>query len=281
MASTDRVYLLADMHLKPLDAPNDRARDMAVEDNLRLARFLEYIDGKATALVLVGDAFNFWFERRGKVVGDYSAALALFKAAADAGLDIHHVSGNRDFVVGEGLGFDPTTRYPGFLRLKRGFTVSRLADFGIEPHGPRYRFHQGGKTVTCVHGDALCTRDRLFMMMRWCLQGPLGRWIMRWGPWTLCESLFGHQQGRTGIRNGGRRPADLLEDAAVWREMAMGADVLVCGHIHSHHEREMQVAGRTCKLVVLPAWLDGGYGVMENGEIRVEQFDDGTPFPDE
>ncbi len=27
---------------------------------------------------------------------------------------------------GEGLGVDPTTRYPGFLRLKSGFTVSCL-----------------------------------------------------------------------------------------------------------------------------------------------------------
>lgn len=279
MASAERIYLLADMHLKPLDAPNPHARDLAVKDNWRLARFLEHIEGDAAGLMLLGDTFNFWFERRSKVVGDYYAALSLFKAAADAGLPIHHVSGNRDFAVGEGLGFDPTTRYPGFLRLKRGFTVSRLADFGIEPHGPRFRFHQSGKTVTCVHGDALCCKDRLFMLLRWALMGPLGRTVMRWAPWSACDYVFSRQQGRTGVRsihkrNSGKLPADLLDDTAVWREMAMGADVLVCGHIHAPHERMMEVAGRQCRLVVLPAWLDsGGYGVMENGEVRVEYFE--------
>lgn len=271
---SDRIYLLADMHVKPLDAPNPAARAMAVQDNERLARFLAHIDGKASGLVLVGDTFNFWFERRSHVVGDYYTTLALFKAAADSGLDIHHVSGNRDFAVGEGLGFDPTTRYPGFLRYKSGFTVSRLADFGIEPHGPRYRFHQAGKTVTCVHGDALCTRDRMFMLLRWTLQGPLGRTVMRLAPWSMLDSVFSKQQGRVGIRNGGKRPVDLLDETAIWREMAMGADILVCGHIHSHFEKDMEVAGRTCHLAVLPAWLDGGYGVVEDGQLRVEWFDD-------
>lgn len=270
MPSPDRIYVLADMHLKPLDAPNPLAREMAVRDNERLARFLGDIEGKGSMLVLLGDTFNFWIERRSQVVGDYFTSLSLFKAAADAGLDIHHISGNRDFVVGEGLGFDPLTRYPGFLRLRRGFTVSRLADFGIEPHGPRFRFHQGGKTVSCVHGDALCTRDRLFMLLRWTLQGPLGRTFMRWAPWSVLESIFSKQQGRVGVRNGGKRPVELLDEAAIWREMAMGADLLLCGHVHSHHERDVEVAGRTCHLGVLPAWLDGGYGIVENGQLRVE-----------
>lgn len=270
----ERVYLLADMHLKPLDAPRARARELAVRDNERLAEFLAHIEGKASALVLLGDAFNFWLERKSRVVGDYSAALALFKAAADNGLAIHHVSGNRDFIVGEGLGFDPLTRYPGFIKYGGGFTVSRLVDYGIEVHGPRYRFHQGGKTIACLHGDALCTGDLLFMLLRWSLQGPIGRNVIRFSPWAALEWVFGRQQARTKVRGGGKRPAEMLNKNAVWREMAMGADLLLCGHIHQHHEREMTVAERECRLVVLPAWLDGGYGVLENGEVRIGSFPD-------
>ncbi|MDR1520391.1 MAG: hypothetical protein LBU23_09665, partial [Planctomycetota bacterium] len=133
MPPGERVYLLADMHLKPLDAPGAAARKLAAEENGRLAAFLSAIDGRARQLILLGDAFNFWFERYSRVAGDYSIALKLFQAAADRGLEIHHVSGNRDYAVGEGLGFDPLTRYPGFLRLGKGFTVSRLTDYGIEP----------------------------------------------------------------------------------------------------------------------------------------------------
>lgn len=273
MPSADRIYLLADMHLKPLDAPNRRARELAVAENERLARFLSEIDGKASTLVLLGDTFNFWFERRSHVVGDYYTALSLFKLAADSGLDIHHISGNRDYAVGEGLGFDPATRYPGFLRFRRGFTVSRLADFGIEPHGHRYRFHHAGRTVSCIHGDALCTGDRFFMALRWLLMGPVGRLVMRRAPWFMLEYFVSRQQGRTGIRGSAKQPEKMFSEAAVRKEFAMGADTVVCGHIHTHYEQSVEFAGRTGRLVALPAWLDGGYGVMENGVLRVETFE--------
>ncbi len=272
----DRVYLLADMHMKPDGAPGSRLRALAARDADRLAAFLAHIEGNASALVLVGDAFNFWFERKSRVVGDYSAALALFKAAADNGLAIHHVSGNRDFVVGEGLGFDPLTRYPGFIKYRGGFTVSRLVDFGIEVHGPRHRFHQGGKTVACVHGDAFCTGDVPFMLLRWMLRGLPGRMFFKYAPWFLLERVISGQQARTTVRGGGRS-GEILNAEAVKRELATGADILVCGHIHNSHEQRFTVAGRECTLVALPAWLDGGYGVLENGELRVERF----AFPEE
>ena len=272
MGSGERIYLLADMHLKPLDARGAGARAMAVADNERLARFLSEIEGKAKALILLGDTFNFWFERRSKMVGDYLATLNLFKLAADKGLEIHHISGNRDYAVGEGLGFDPNTRYPGFLRLRRGFTVSRLADFGIEPHGPRYRFHQAGKTIVCVHGDSLCTGDPLFMALRWLLQGPFGRTFMRRAPWSVIDFLISWQQGRTKVRGCSKRAGEMLAEKAVRREMAKGSDMVLCGHIHAYHERDVDSVGRRGRLVAVPAWLDGWYGILENGEVRVEQF---------
>ncbi len=274
MPSPDRIFILADMHLKPLDAPNRRAREEAVRENERLARFLSSIENETKSLILLGDAFNFWFERRSHVVGDYSAALSLFKLAAENGMEIHHVSGNRDFVIGEGLGFDPVTRYPGFLKLKRGFTVSRLTDFGIEPHGHRYRFHQGGKTVACVHGDALCLGDRAFMMLRSLLQGRLGVAFWRWAPWWLIESIVSHQQGRMGARKGSGRTGDMFDESAVRKELAMGADLLICGHIHSHYEREVDAVGRRGRLVSLPPWLDGYYGILENGEVKAVKFEE-------
>lgn len=272
MRQTERIYFLADMHLKPLDAPNRTAREMAVRDNERLAEFLLFLEGRASSLILVGDTFNFWFERRGRVVGDYFTALSLFKAAADKGLSIHHLSGNRDFAVGEGLGLDPKTRYPGFFRFSDGFTVSRMCDFGIEPHGLRYRFHHSGKTVGCLHGDTLCAGDYAYRVLRWLLQGPVGRSVMRYSPWLAADVVFSRQQGRVGVRGPERRPEPLFDERAVWREMAMGADLLLCGHVHERYERDIVVDGRRCHLAALPAWLDGGYGYLENGELHIEKF---------
>lgn len=274
MPAQERIYFLADMHIKPLDAPNPTAREMAVRDNERLARFLAAIDGRASSLVLLGDTFNFWFERRGRVVGDYYTTLSLFKAAADRGIDIHHISGNRDFVIGEGLTLDPTMRYPGFLRLKKGFTVSRLCDFGIEPHGPRYRFHHAGKTVGCIHGDGLCAGDKGYMFLRWLLYSWFGKWSLRMAPWFLADAVFSRQQGRTGARRKRLRPDKPFDERAVWKEMAMGVDLLLCGHFHAHHECDVEVAGRMCHLTALPAWLDGGYGYLEDGVMHIETFEE-------
>lgn len=268
----DRALILADMHLAPLDSSRPEAVRQAAADNERLARFLDEEAGRASTLVLLGDAFNFWFERRSHVVGDYYAALSLFKEASDRGLSIHHVSGNRDYAVGEGLGIDPTVRFPGFLRLKRGFTVSRLVDFGIEPHGHRFRMHQCGKTVSFIHGDSLCAKQRLFMFLRWCLLGPLGRTAMRWLPWALWKTVIPPIQAKTRRKRRKPDPLEVIDESALEREVAMGADLVACGHLHVFHERRVEAAGRHGDLVALPAWLDGYYGILENGALSIAEF---------
>lgn len=269
----DRILLLADMHLKPLDARTPEAARLAVADNERLARFLDEMGDGASMLVLLGDAFEFWLERRGKVVGDYLAALSLFKLASERGLQIHHVSGNRDFVVGEGLGLDPTTRFPGFLRLKRGFTVSRLCDFGIEPHGPRFRTHQAGRTIAFLHGDAMCGKERKFMLLRGLLQGRLGRMFWRRAPWSFLQAVASRIQGRPRRRRKPVNPGASLSQEAVKREVAMGGDLVLCGHFHAPYSQDVEVAGRHGRLEALPAWMDGWYGVIENGEYYVDRFE--------
>lgn len=267
-----RVLILADMHLRPLDSPNPAAAARAVADNERLGRFLAEAAEGASTLILLGDTFNFWFERRSRVVGDFYAALNLFKLASEKGLFIHHVCGNRDYAVGEGLGLDPTTRFPGFLGLKKGFTVSRLADFGIEPHGQRFRLHQAGKTVTFVHGDALCGQQRGFMFLRWILQGPIGKTGMRWLPWSFLETASVQLQGKMKKRRRRVDPDAVFSEQTIKREIAMGGDLLVCGHIHDYYEREVEVAGRRGRMYAVPAWMDGYYGILEDGQLRVEQF---------
>ncbi|MDR0362739.1 MAG: metallophosphoesterase [Planctomycetota bacterium] len=270
------ALLIADMHLRPLDVKNARIRERAIRDNERLAAFLASMEGRAQTIVLLGDTFHFWFERRSLVVGDYYTALSLFKAASERGMDIHHVRGNRDFAVGEGLGLDPGSRFPGFFRFRSGFTVSRLVDFGIEPHGPRYRLHTDGKSITCIHGDSFCTDQKVFKALRWLLTGPIGRTAMKYMPWSLATFLASSAQNaepRSGHHND---PGSLLADAPIKREIAMGADLILCGHIHAAHERSLEAAGRHGRLIAIPTWQDGYYGLLANGEVEIHRFDHPT-----
>lgn len=256
MPQGDKIYFLADMHLKPLDALTEPARAAAVADNQRLARFLETVDGRARAIVLLGDTFNFWFERGGVVTGDYTVALSLFKAAADNGIEIHHVSGNRDFII---PGFFPTSK-----------SASRLTDYGIQTHGPRWMLHHQGKTILCIHGDALCLADKPFMLLRGLLQGPVGRAFWRWAPRTLIDAIVERQQARMPLLRSTPRTGDLFDHESVCREVVHGADRIVCGHIHRQYERRIDLPGGFMgRLVSLPPWLDGWYGYLEGGDIHI------------
>ncbi|MDR1535620.1 MAG: hypothetical protein LBU64_11105 [Planctomycetota bacterium] len=272
MLGEERVYLLADMHLRPLDAPTAAARRRAADDNRRLAAFLSEIDGRPGQLVLLGDTFNFWFERRGRIAGDYFSSLRLFKAAADRGLAIHHVSGNRDYATGGGLGAGSAERHSGFLRLGSGVTLSRLIDFGVEPHGKSFHLRRAGKLVTFMHGDSLCSRDFRFMLLRRLLQGAPGRLAMRWSPWFLIKPAVSLIQAGGNLRIASRRPESLLDPAELSREIARGTDLLICGHVHARLGLDVESSGRRGRLEMLPAWRDGWYGVLEEGKLRVERF---------
>ena len=50
------VYFLSDAHLGCRSIPHDRTRER------RLVRFLDGIKDKASAVYLLGDVFDFWYE---------------------------------------------------------------------------------------------------------------------------------------------------------------------------------------------------------------------------
>ena len=51
-----------------------------------------------------------------------------------------------------------------------------------------------GKRVACAHGDAWCTRDRGYRLLRGLTRGPLGRLCMAAGPFFLAELIVGRFQ---------------------------------------------------------------------------------------
>ena len=83
-----RTVFVADMHLRPGHRPGQSAA---------LWRFVSQVRALgAQRLIFLGDTFNFWFERGGRVVGDYDAVLTAFATLAADGVTMDLVSGNRD-----------------------------------------------------------------------------------------------------------------------------------------------------------------------------------------
>ncbi len=273
--SGERIVFLADAHLQPGEQP---------EQNHMLERFLREACAQADKLVLLGDLFHCWFERGGRVVGDFSGLLEHFGNAAGRGLAIHYVTGNRDFAVGAGSsehdsGWTVNPRFAGFYSIVGNSARSVLTGYGIEPHGIYYRLRAQGMNLACVHGDVYCAGEHVYLFMRWLTQGPLGRVCMSLGPFWLARLIVGWFQNRPVSR---RRHYPARGHGIAWSrvcaELGAGADLVVCGHLHHAGMRPLVNGRRKGKLVLVGAWCAGyEYAVLEAGEMRLLTFARGLP----
>src|SRR5258705_2235728 len=81
------VFFISDAHLGA--APPARE----TERTARLHDFLNSLHGRAEALFIVGDLFDFWFEYREAIPRRYFETLAQLRRLRDAGVEITYLNG--------------------------------------------------------------------------------------------------------------------------------------------------------------------------------------------
>ena len=91
------VYFLSDAHLGCRSIPHDRTRER------RLVHFLDGIKDKASAVYLLGDIFDFWYEYKTVVPRGYTRFLGKLSELADRGVEVHFFTGNHDIWCGDYL----------------------------------------------------------------------------------------------------------------------------------------------------------------------------------
>ena len=91
------VYFLSDAHLGCRSIPHDRTRER------RLVHFLDGIKDKASAVYLLGDIFDFWYEYKTVVPRGYTRFLGKLSELADRGVEVHFFTGNHDIWCGDHL----------------------------------------------------------------------------------------------------------------------------------------------------------------------------------
>lgn len=274
------------MHLKPGRQP---------KQNALLRKFLQGLcagPARADRLVMLGDIFNGWFERDGRVVGDFVDILAIFRETVECGLSIFHICGNRDFAVARGLPL-PTPaidygraggwRYEGFLRGWRDLSnfdgkgaqssrggVSVLAQAGIHLCGMELRLQQDGEWIRCLHGDQLCYADWSHQMLRWWLMSLATRLNFAAAPFAVLNLVIGSVQGRDVFPHVFIPSARNVADEALGPLVDAGDDAIFCGHFHYFLEREIRGQSRTGRLVIFKCWSNSGeYGILEDRRLRI------------
>lgn len=146
---TKAVYLLSDLHLGAPDPRRSFVREKQV------VQWLQSIESDASAIYLLGDVFDFWFEYRYAVPRGYVRFLGQLARMSDMGIEIHVFTGNHDLW------------YQTYLEEQLGASIYRE---------PVVR-ELNGQTFYLAHGDGLGPGDHGYKFMKRVVTHPLARWL--------------------------------------------------------------------------------------------------------
>jgi UDP-2,3-diacylglucosamine hydrolase len=225
--------------------------------NEQFFRFLSEEAHGAQALAVLGDLFEYW-------IGDDELADAggealarevahALRALGQAGVNVHLMHGNRDFLLGSGFA--------------RAAGVRLLGDPSVLPIA--------GVRTLLMHGDTLCTDDHDYQQWRRTARSS------EWQRAFLAAPLAERRAQMLQLRERSRqviagKPAEIMDvnDDAVreaFRRHAVRR--LIHGHTHRSAYHELEVNGARCERWVLPDWYGGGgYLAVDEMGARLVSF---------
>ena len=134
----NKVFFISDIHLGSSTINDSREREKS------LVRWLDSIREEASALYLLGDIFDFWFEYKQAVPRGFTRFLGKLAELSDAGVEIHYFTGNHDIWV-----FDYLPNEIGLILHKEPY-ITEIA----------------GKTFYLTHGDGQGDYSFTFKLIR-------------------------------------------------------------------------------------------------------------------
>ncbi|MEJ2685689.1 MAG: UDP-2,3-diacylglucosamine diphosphatase [Gammaproteobacteria bacterium] len=202
--------------------------------------FLDFLAGPARgcdALYILGDLFEAW-------VGDDDDSPTLqpvLEALADctgAGLPVSVMTGNRDFLIGEGF-----TARTGCRLLPDPSVVDLY-----------------GEPTLLMHGDTLCTDDLEYQQFRRLVRDPA------WQRQFLAKPLEERRQMAAGLRETSRQRTahkavdimDVNHEAVLSALREHHVRRLIHGHTHRPATHELTVDGAPATRIVLGDWYEQG-----------------------
>ncbi|MDR2087210.1 MAG: UDP-2,3-diacylglucosamine diphosphatase [Dysgonamonadaceae bacterium] len=245
-----KIYFASDMHLgsDAFENPSDAEK--------RFVRWLDSIKGNASALYLLGDVFDFWFEYKRVIPRGFTRFLGKIAEMSDAGIEIHFFTGNHDIWVRD------------YLSRETGMIVHR------EP----FRTQINGKTFYLAHGDGLGDDSRSFKLIRWIFHNRLCRILFAalhpyWGV-GFGYAWSKHSRKKKMIDAApylGENKEHLVLYAKEYIRKYSGTDYLIFGHRHILLDLMLSPQSR---MMIIGDWLQYfSYAVFDGETLSLEQFE--------
>jgi UDP-2,3-diacylglucosamine hydrolase len=203
------------------------------------AAFVALLEGRARAarrVFLLGDLFEVWAGDEDADLPEYRPVIAALRALRDAGIELHVLPGNRDFLLGAGF----------------------VAATGALLHGDWLICEIAGEPALLMHGDTLCTDDLPYQQFRRMVRDPQWQAALLARPLTerraIGEDLRRRSQQAVAGKTGYLLDANAEAIAAEFRQHRL--ELLIHGHTHRPGRHVHAVDGLPCRRTVLADWRD-------------------------
>lgn len=243
----NKVYFASDLHL---GVPN---KEKSLEREKLFVKWLDEIKKDASALYLLGDVFDFWFEYRKVVPRGYVRILGKLAELSDSGLPIHFFSGNHDMWV-----FD-------YLEDEINLTI----------HHKPIQIKLNDKTFFMGHGDGLGPKDYGYKFIKKIFSSKVCQWLFARIHPNLGISIAQFWSKKSRISNGEKDETFLGEDEWLTQfckqQLKVSKiDYFIFGHRHLPLEINL---GNQSKYINLGEWVNyRSYAVFDGHKLELKYF---------
>jgi UDP-2,3-diacylglucosamine hydrolase len=221
------TLFISDLHL-------DDARPHIVED---FERFCADEARTADALYILGDLFEAYIGDDDDALLNVRIASAL-RGVADAGVPVHFIVGNRDFLLGEGY-----ARRCGMDILDDGVVIDLY-----------------GTPTLILHGDVLCTDDAAYLAFRRQVRDPAWQAAFLARPLTERRAFAAQARDASRAHTSQTDMAimDVNQHAVENALRQAGVTHMIHGHTHRPAIHDFTLDGKPAQRIVLGDWYEQG-----------------------
>lgn len=245
MQDSKKIYFLSDAHL---GFPNKRE---SLEREKKLVSFLDKISEDASAIYLLGDMFDFWYEYRSVVPRGYIRFLGKLAELTDRGISIHFFTGNHDIWA-----FDYLSE-----------------EIGLELHRDALITDIGSKRFFLSHGDGTNKSDRKFLFLKRLFKNRTLQWLFSRLHPNFAFSIASGWSKHSRLMNG---PEPFLgEDepmVSFSKENLLDEelDFIIFGHRHCPVDHPLN---ENTRMIILGDWITlFTYGEFDGETFELKKF---------
>ncbi len=250
--NSGNVYFISDAHL------GSWAFDDALERERHLVRFLDSIKDKASAIYMMGDMFDFWYEFKYVVPKGYTRFLGKLSELTDSGIEVHFFTGNHDMWMF------------GYLEKECGVIL----------HGEPECCSIMGHRFYLAHGDGLGDPGLFFRITRPVFRNRFCQFLFSLLPtrWSMYLGQAWARHSMLEHRKDGKNPQYMGEDnefqiqfAKQYLKTDPGVEYFMFGH--RHIELDLMLT-RNSRAMILGDFMQlGTYACFDGNSMVMENFE--------